>query len=41
MTDSDPILCPECGWTGTADQRVRKDDQLQCPVCAETVEHVE
>ena len=39
--DSDPILCPECGWTGTAEQQVRKDDQRQCPVCAETVEYVE
>jgi len=41
MGESDPILCPECGWTGTADQRVREDGQLQCPICAETFEYVE
>ena len=32
---------PECIWTGPADQRVRKDGQLQCPICAEALEHVE
>lgn len=41
MGESDPILCPECGWTGTADQRVHEDGQLQCPICAETFEYVE
>jgi len=41
MIDSNPVLCSECGWTGSTDQRVRKDSQLQCPICAETFEYVD
>jgi predicted RNA-binding Zn-ribbon protein involved in translation (DUF1610 family) len=38
MGDSESVLCPECGWTGTADELVSEDGSYECPVCAETVE---
>jgi predicted RNA-binding Zn-ribbon protein involved in translation (DUF1610 family) len=41
MTDSAPVLCPECGWTGQEVDLVFEDGDHQCPVCAEVIEFVE
>lgn len=35
---SDPILCPECGWTG---KRQDLEDDQQCPVCDEDIEFMD
>jgi len=41
MTDTEPVLCPECGWTGTVDDLALDDGTRQCPVCAEAIEFIE
>ncbi|MFB6299094.1 MAG: hypothetical protein ABEH65_02415 [Halobacteriales archaeon] len=41
MTDSDPVLCPECGWSGVRSDLTEIDDEVECPVCAENIELVE
>jgi len=33
----EPLLCPDCGWTGTESDT----DDGDCPVCSKTVEFVE
>lgn len=38
MVNSDPFLCPECGWTGARVDTVDFDDAVKCPVCKELVE---
>jgi uncharacterized protein (DUF983 family) len=36
---SEPVLCPDCGWTGTTDDF---DDGVdQCPVCETNIEFVD
>lgn len=35
---ADPIMCPECGWTGTEPDL---DAEQSCPVCATNVEFVD
>lgn len=37
ITNSDPFLCPSCGWTGTRTEAVDFDDTIECPICAELV----
>ncbi|WP_284145009.1 hypothetical protein [Natrinema halophilum] len=41
MTEHESVLCPECGWTGTADVLVIDDGKHECPVCAEAIEFVD
>jgi endogenous inhibitor of DNA gyrase (YacG/DUF329 family) len=41
MADSDPFLCPACGWTGSREETIEFDDAVECPICAELVEFVE
>jgi predicted RNA-binding Zn-ribbon protein involved in translation (DUF1610 family) len=38
MPDSDPFLCPACGWTGDQAETVEFDHAIECPICAEFVE---
>ena len=40
MPDSDPFLCPACGWTGNRKETVEFDDAVECPICAELVDRV-
>lgn len=40
-TETDPVLCPECGWSGIQSDLVAVDDTLECPVCAENIELVD
>ncbi|MDY6819904.1 MAG: hypothetical protein SVG88_14685 [Halobacteriales archaeon] len=40
-TDSDPVLCPECGWSGRRSALTETDDGVECPICAENIELVE
>lgn len=35
---AEPIMCPECGWTGTEDAL---DADQQCPVCDTNVGFVD
>lgn len=41
MPDSDPFLCPACGWTGSRGETIEFDDAVECPICAELVEFIE
>jgi predicted RNA-binding Zn-ribbon protein involved in translation (DUF1610 family) len=38
---SDPVLCPECGWTGVEADLERTAAGYECPVCAEVVELID
>jgi len=37
MTDSESILCPECGWTGEVSDIDQSRTDVCCPICAEVV----
>ena len=37
---SEPILCPECGWTGTVEEAAA-DGAQRCPICETDIEIVE
>jgi len=37
----EPVMCPECGWTGTRSDLDRSEDVQQCPVCDTNVEFVD
>jgi hypothetical protein len=38
---TEPVQCPECGWTGQEDDLARSDGDHECPVCAGVIEFVE
>lgn len=38
---SDPVLCPECGWTGTTDDLETIQGVESCPVCDTDIEFVD
>jgi len=38
---TEPVQCPECGWTGQDDDLVLSDGDRECPVCAGVIEFVE
>jgi hypothetical protein len=38
---ADPVMCPECGWTGTERDLDDPAGVQQCPVCDTNVEFVE
>jgi RNA polymerase subunit RPABC4/transcription elongation factor Spt4 len=37
MTDSEPIQCPVCSWTGQHDDLDETADGTVCPVCHQTL----
>lgn len=37
----DPILCPECGWTGTQADLDSTEEATTCPACDTNIEFVE
>jgi predicted RNA-binding Zn-ribbon protein involved in translation (DUF1610 family) len=37
VTDSTPVQCPICGWTGSASDLDTSDTEPECPVCGEAV----
>jgi predicted RNA-binding Zn-ribbon protein involved in translation (DUF1610 family) len=37
MTGRDPVLCPECGWTGQPSDLEAGEGRGACPVCGETI----
>jgi len=41
MSVSDPVLCPECGWTGDRAELVANGEEYACPVYAQVVEIVD
>lgn len=40
MSDSDPILCPDCGWTGVSADLELVDDDYHCPICTRNIEKI-
>ncbi|QSG09833.1 hypothetical protein HSR122_2457 [Halapricum desulfuricans] len=38
---TEPVMCPECGWTGTEAELEHADGVEQCPVCDTNIEFVE
>jgi len=41
MNTSDPVFCPECGWTSERSALVVDGTAYACPVCAQVVEIVD
>lgn len=37
MATDEPVLCPDCGWTGPATALERVDGESTCPVCGVTI----
>ncbi|WP_353633574.1 hypothetical protein ABSL23_09700 [Halobacterium sp. NMX12-1] len=37
MTDSEPVQCPICGWTGHATDLDETPSGSACPTCGEPV----
>ena len=37
----EPVMCPECGWTGTEQDLDATGDVHQCPICDTDVEIVD
>jgi hypothetical protein len=37
----DPVLCPECGWSGDRTDLVETPDVESCPVCDTDIEFVD
>jgi predicted RNA-binding Zn-ribbon protein involved in translation (DUF1610 family) len=35
-----PVLCPDCGWTGTRSELDEGDEVHNCPVCDTDIEFV-
>ena len=38
---TEPVQCPECGWTGQEDDLALSDGDNECPVCAGVIAFVE
>ncbi len=38
---TEPVMCPECGWTGTERDLDVEAGVKQCPVCDTNVEFVD
>ncbi len=38
---AEPVMCPECGWTGTQADLNQSESVQQCPVCDTNVEYIE
>lgn len=38
---AEPVLCPDCGWTGTTEDFEDDPNQPRCPLCATDIEFVE
>ncbi|MDG5778703.1 hypothetical protein VB773_08095 [Haloarculaceae archaeon H-GB2-1] len=38
---TDPILCSNCGWTGTRSELDGEDPDYTCPLCETDVEFVD
>lgn len=41
MAGDNPVLCPECGWSGTDAALEQRDDVRACPVCDTDIEIIE
>ena len=37
---AEPVLCPDCGWTGTTDNFEASEDK-RCPLCSTDIEFVD
>lgn len=37
MGDTEPYLCPDCGWTGREDDLDVGNDGRLCPACARSL----
>ncbi|MFC3478867.1 hypothetical protein [Halobacterium litoreum] len=35
MSDSEPVMCPVCGWTGDTEEVAGAETATACPTCGE------
>lgn len=38
MSDTEPVMCPVCGWTGPTDEVAGAEHEAACPTCGEPLD---